>query len=94
MSTKNESEERCSPVCIKVKKDNVLKTEKAILEDCKNLSESLHEKIRSYPYWVLCMETIFYSKLGKEFIDPYLRGVSSSQKRLILPKSLRQVKVI
>ena len=26
--TKNELEERCSPVCIKVKNDNVLKTEK------------------------------------------------------------------
>ena len=59
----------------------------------KIVEESLHEKIRSCPYWVLCMETIFYSKLGKEFIDSYLRGVSSSQKHLILPKSLRQVKV-
>lgn len=34
---KNKHKERCPPVCMK-KKDNVWKTEKAILEDCKNLS--------------------------------------------------------
>ena len=35
---KNEQKECCPPVCIKNKKDNVSKTEKAILEDSKNLS--------------------------------------------------------